>query len=148
MISDKIFHMSFTDKGLQVEQELETFLVWYLRERIVWHILPDYWVQRGITVFQTVFYHVLVHRYVPKVSIHKREIFTVNFSTDFPLFKNGEAFIEPHVAPVLTSDLVASPRMGNLMGGHINLRLVTSDNCWRRKGKQWVFHTSHWKRWW
>lgn len=72
----------------------------------------------------------------------------MDYSSGFSLLEDGKTFVEPEMIPVLASDVVTSPRVSNFVGCYVNLGFIASDNCWRGKSKKWVFHTTHWERWW
>lgn len=57
----------------------------------------------------------------------------MNFGADLSFLEHCEAFIEPEVTPILTGDLIAGPRVSNLVSSDVHLRFVRSDNCWRGK---------------
>lgn len=69
-------------------------------------------------------------------------------SAHLSFLEDGETFVKPKVAPVLASHFISSPGVSDLMSGHVNLRLVFSDDRWGGECEQWVFHTTHWERWW
>lgn len=61
MLTDELLHVGFTEEALEIEEELETLLVWDLRERVVWHVALDDRVEGRVAVVQTETYHILVH---------------------------------------------------------------------------------------
>lgn len=50
-----------TEESLEVPEKLETFLIGNLRERVVWLIGTNDWMERCVTVVEAVVDHVLVH---------------------------------------------------------------------------------------
>ena len=65
--------------------------------------------------------HVLIHGNIPKIGLDLPEFFAMNPSADFPLFEDGEAFIEPEVAPVFASNVIAGPGVSDFMSSHEDL---------------------------
>lgn len=49
------------EESLEVPEKLETFLIGNLRERVVWLIGTNDWMERCVTVVEAVVDHVLVH---------------------------------------------------------------------------------------
>lgn len=54
----------------------------------------------------------------------------MKLSTDLPFLEDGKAFVKPEVVPVLTSDLITSPGVGDLVSGDVYLRFVRGDDGW------------------
>ena len=102
----------------------------------------------SIGVIKTEVLHVLVHAGVTEEGSDFGEVLTMDLTADVALNKDREALVKEEALPVAACDLVAGPRVGHLVSGNIDLRLISSNNGWRSKCKQWVFHSSEWERWW
>lgn len=56
--SHKILEVSFSNKTFKVSQELETLLVRELRERVVWSVTIEDWIERGVSAVDSVIHNV------------------------------------------------------------------------------------------
>jgi hypothetical protein len=139
---DELLHEGLSNEALQIIEELVAFLVRNVRERVIWGVPVQYWVQAWIWAGHTVVVDVSVERGIAQDGFAKQEILTVDFSTYMALFEGSETLIKPHVAPVLASKVVASPRVADLVSRHIHLWFVTYNNSGRGKGEKWVLHAS------
>lgn len=140
--------MVLAEEAFKIVKELESLLVHYQGERIVRFVCSNLWVQRRVVAVEAEGLHVLDHGYVAEICIHHREVLSVNLSAHFSFFKDSEAFIEPHIAPVFACDLVSGPGVSDLVRGNVDLRFVTGDDCWGCKGEQRVFHAAEWEGRW
>lgn len=50
VLTKEALHVVLAKKRLKIEQELEAFLIWYLRERVVWFVSSNLGIQSGIAV--------------------------------------------------------------------------------------------------
>lgn len=66
----------------------------------------------------------------------------MELSADFSFFEDGEAFVEPHVLPVLASDVVSCPGVADFVSGYIYLRLVSNYDGRGGKSQQRILHSS------
>merc|ERR1719376_150093 len=66
---------------------------------------------------------------------------------DFPLCEHGEALIEPEMLEVKVGDEVSSPRVGDFVGDHVSVGLVSGEQGRGGEGHTGVFHSSVCKRW-
>lgn len=146
---EHFLEVGFTEKILlNVIKELEAFFIRNFRERVIWLVITDNWVERGISIIQAILLHITIHRNVSDVSIDFGKVNIMDLCADFSFLEDCEAFVEPKVTPVFAGDIITSPGMSDLMGSDINLRLVGCNDCWRGESQQWVFHSAHWERWW
>jgi hypothetical protein len=99
-------------------------------------------VKAGEVVVEAKALHVAPERNVAKLCFNKSELSAVDSFTDLALLKDSEAFVKPHVRPVLASYLVACPGVHDFMSGNIDLRAISYDDGWRSKSKERILHST------
>jgi hypothetical protein len=121
-------HLILTNNRFDVVEELEALLIRNFRESIVWVVTLENWVDTGVSVIETIGAHVTPEGSITKKSFSLSKVLTVEDAADFSLIENGETFIEPETLPVSAGNIITGPRVSDLVGGNINLRLVTTNN--------------------
>lgn len=134
------------NKAFHVVKKLKALFIRNVGECIVGAITLEDRVDARIGVIETVSVHILPKGRVAKKSLYLSEVLAVKNTRYLALREDCEAFVEPEVLPIAASDIVASPRVSDLMSSDIDLRLVTNDDSWGSKGQKRVFHSSEWER--
>lgn len=102
---------------------------------------------RRIGIRQTKVENIGCKGFVSKKRFYLGKFVSLIHSRYLPFDENGPSFVEPKVFPILAGYTVTSPAVGHLVGGYINLRLITNNDGWRSESEQRIFHASHRERW-
>ena len=131
--------------AFQVVQKLESLFIWDIGERVVWAVTFKDRVDARVGAVKAKGVHVLPKSRVSKKGLDLGEVSSVQNARDFSLREHSETFVEPEVFPVSARNVIAGPRVGDLMSGDVNLGLVTDDNSRRGKRQKWVLHATEWE---
>jgi len=102
---------------------------------------------RRIGIPETKVKNIRCKGFVSKKRFYLGKFVSLVHSRYLTLDENGPSFVEPKVFPILAGYTVTSPAVCHLVGGHINLRLITNDNGRRSESEQRIFHTPHREGW-
>ena len=120
----------FTDQTFEIGQQLEALLVGHVREGVIRAVTLQDRVDACIGAVKAISVHVLPEGRVSEQGFNLGKVGAMEDTRDFALRENSEALIEPEVLPVAACHIITGPRVGNLVRGDINLRLVSDDDSW------------------
>mmetsp|Transcript_9719 Transcript_9719/g.17121 ORF Transcript_9719/g.17121 Transcript_9719/m.17121 type:complete len:201 (-) Transcript_9719:934-1536(-) len=140
---EKGLHTRLTQQTFDVKHKLTAFFIRNSRKRIFRIIVTDVRKKRRVGIIQAVpISHLFHHGVVACIVVNLGEVESVDILQYLSFHEDVHAFIDPKVIPVLTSNIIAEPRMCNLVDSNGQHGLVSWKKGMRDLIGVNVFHAS------